>query len=219
MSPSGAGYYCSLLTPRCTHIPTHTHHIETLVTYKCWCFGLTHTPGGRCVRGLCFLGSRSPRLSLIMPLSPVVNGCPQLRDTQSDTETCHKLPPNKLKHTYTHTHTHNWKWMSPISIIPTQDDTKFPPHSSPSRSLFQSRYLSFTHTPYDPHSHQRVRKWSLNLHVWLGCTCQNSSRRHGMKLNVLKTVSLKVTDFSTRLPTGKRLDCLHIQYVMHLMYF
>lgn len=40
-----------------------------------------------------------------------------------------------------------------------------------------------------------------------------------MKLNVLKTVSLKVADFSPRLPTGKRLDWLHIQYVMCIMNF
>ena len=165
-------------------------------------------PGCRSSRHYHQLWMDAPNSGILSQTLRHATNCPQT-SSLSHTHT----------YTHTHTHTHNWKWMSPISIIPTQDDTQFSPHSSPSRALFQSRYLAFTHTPYDPHSHQRVRKWSLNLHVWLGCTCQNSSRRHGMKLNVLKTVSLKVTDFSTRLPTGKRLDCLHIQYVMHLMYF
>lgn len=43
MSPSGASYYCSLLTQYCTHMPTHTHHTGRLDTYKCGGLSYTHT--------------------------------------------------------------------------------------------------------------------------------------------------------------------------------
>lgn len=144
MSPSGASYYCSLLTRYHTHMPTHTGRLDT---YKCGGLSPVHTPEGTCVSSLCILGSLGPQLSFVMQLSLVGNGCPQHRDTHLDTETHHKFlsnnpPPTHVTHKHNSTHP-GWYTVSPthfslppsICVYYSLIHTLWPPWSRESEKI------------------------------------------------------------------------------------
>lgn len=113
-----------------------------------------------------------------MPLSSVVNRRPERTGTHSDTAMHHRVSPE-------HTHTQRTENGCHLyCIIPTQNDAHTHTHSS-------------TH-PMTPSQSQESDKTEPEPTCLIGLYLSKQYWRHGMKLNVLKNCSVKVTDFSTR---------------------